>query len=470
MNKPCFNLNWLILPLSFFCWDWVFAQSVPVNFAIVDINSNLDGDAIGFDLLPDGRILIISQFSGQVKLVVNGNLKSTPLLTLSNLANRLEKGLLGIAVDPDFPTQPFIYLFHSYAGEPDSNRVSRFTVEGDLSDPNSDSLTIDPSSQFTLIDDMPAENDYHNGGTIRFGTDKKLYISHGDDGNRNLAQDLTTLNGKVLRLNSDGTIPLDNPVFPNEPQGKRDEIFAFGLRNPFRFSIDPQTNQIFLADVGQDSSEEINLFSNMGGENLGWPRYEGTLDFDVNAILSPPAPVFPIWEYLLSGQNSVIGLVAYRQQNFPNDFSFPSEYDGNFFYADFYHDEIYNLRPDGSGGWINISFATGFSNLVDGTLGSDGSLFILEYGRSIKKIVYLGDPVPVELSFFKADVNKDKVVLTWQTESESNNFGFEIQCRFSEATFEKIVFIKGSGTSSQPLHYSFEDSNIVIGTLFYRLK
>lgn len=156
-----------------------FAQVVPPDFILMNINTNLDNDAIGFALLPDERILVVNQFSGTVDLIVNGKLKSSSLLTVPNLEAVKEKGLLGIAIDPDFPGAPHIYLFHSYTGT--TNRVSRFTVEGDLADPNSENLSIPANSQLTLLDDMPAENDIHNGGTIRFGSDKTLYISHGDD-------------------------------------------------------------------------------------------------------------------------------------------------------------------------------------------------------------------------------------------------------------------------------------------------
>ena len=98
---------------------------------------------------------------------------------------------------------------------------------------------------------MPAVNYNHNGGTLRFGSDKTLYISHGDDANNHLVQDLTTLNGKILRINRDGSIPINNPDFPDEPNGKRDEIFAFGLRNPFRFSIDPSTDRLFIVTLAR---------------------------------------------------------------------------------------------------------------------------------------------------------------------------------------------------------------------------
>lgn len=445
-----------------------YTQVVPNGFTVINVNTNLDNDAIGFALLPDGRIMVINQFSGTVQLIVNGILKSTPLLTVPDLDAVLEKGLLGVAVDPDFPNLPYIYLFHSHTSN--TNRVSRFTVEGDLTDPNSQNLTIQVSSQVTLVNDLPAGNSWHNGGTLRFGSDKTLYISHGDDGVQSLVQDLTTLNGKILRINKDGSIPSDNPTFPNEPQGKRAEIFAFGLRNPFRFSVDEFTDQLFIGDVGQDSMDELDQSS--GGENFGWPFYEGSLVFNSSANLIQPNPDFPIGEYSHNSNDpySVIALASYRQIDFPNDFSFPNEYEGTAFYADFYHDWIRNIRPDGTGGWTSVDFATGFPSLVDGTLAPDGSIYVLEYGKALRKIIYMNPPVPVELSTFSANVEGNKVVLIWKTQTETNNFGFEVQKSLDGQVFKKIGFVRGQGSSTKSKTYTFEDFELNFGEIFYRLK
>ena len=126
------------------------------------------------------------------------------------------------------------------------------------------------------------ENDTHNGGTLRFAKDKTLYISYGEDQRPELVQSLSTYNGKILRINRDGTIPPDNPIFPNEPVDKKPEIFAIGLRNPFRFSLN-LNDELFIGDVGAGAKEELNISN--GGENYGWPRYEGTKDNDSLAIL-----------------------------------------------------------------------------------------------------------------------------------------------------------------------------------------
>ncbi len=447
----------------------VYAQTVPIGFEVIDINTSLDDDAVGFALLPDGRVLLIHQFSGKVKLLVNGVLKAETLLTVPNVAGLVEKGLLGIAVDPEFPERPYVYLFHTFDGDPDNNHVSRFTLTGDLTDSDSDNLAIDPASQLVLIDDMPAESNSHNGGTLRFAPDKTLLVSHGDDRNRSKVQNLTSLKGKILRINRDGTIPADNPAFPSEPANKRPEVFAFGLRNPFRFAVDPATGRLFIGDVGNKEREEIDI--SVGGENFGWPRFEGTLDFDTGADLIPPTPTDPVWEYHLAGANSVVALVAYRQQDFGNDFSFPDEYEGTLFYADFYDDVIHNLRQEESGLWTSSEFASGFgNNPVDGALGKDGSIYILEYGTALRKINYINQAVPVELHSFHAQVVDASIVLTWQTATETNNYGFEVQRGQTQRNFHRIAFVAGRGDSVRPQFYQYKDPQPGVGVFFYRLR
>ena len=126
------------------------------------------------------------------------------------------------------------------------------------------------------------------------------------------------------------------------------------------------------------------------GENFGWPRYEGTVDFHPNADTIMPTSRFPIFEYPQDENNqfSVIALVAYRQHEFPNDASFPIEYDGTLFYTDFYHNWIYSLRPTGEESWESVEFGTGFTNLVDGALGGDGSIYLLHFGGPLRKVIY----------------------------------------------------------------------------------
>ena len=370
-------IAYLLLCASFH----LFGQNVPDDFRLETVSS-LENNMVGFDLLPDGRALVIGYQTGEVKLVVDGAIKST-VVKISDVKFSSEQGLLGIAVDPDFPDSNYVYLFHSLKDS--VNEVARYTITGDLSDSSSTNLTIDPISKKSLIR-APDIQKFHNGGTLRFGPDKTLYISLGDDNRLGLIQDLTTLNGKILRINRDGSIPADNPVFPNEPAGKRAEIFAIGFRNPFRFDVDMQTGELFIGDVGLKQKEEVDI--SVGGENFGWPKFEGTVTFR-DCTLIAPTPIGPVTEYDNVGANvSVMALASYRQQNYPNDNSFPNEYEGALFYADFYGGPIKYLLKDTADNWTIHNFATGFEKPVDGRVGPDGSLYILEFGKSLKKISF----------------------------------------------------------------------------------
>jgi len=368
------------------------AQTLPEGFSVMDVSGQLGRNATAFALLPDERILVANQVNGNVQLVVDGVLRPEPLVTVPNILWSGEQGLLGIAVDPDFPDSNYVYLFHTRTDS--INRVSRYTVEGDLQDPNSAMLTIDDASQRTIID-FPDLKVYHNGGTLRFGKDEKLYVSYGDDNLFEVAQDLSVPLGKILRLNRDGSFPDDNPTFDPEPDDKLGGIFAMGLRNPFRFCIDPRTGELFIGDVGPEDVEELNLAN--GGENFGWPRYVADQIWRETAKLTTADSTFPIHSYPhVGGRRAVIALATYRGIEEPNSRSFPSEYDGVHFFADFFAGPIQYLKPNQGGNWEVIDFATGFSRPVDAALGADGSLYVLEYGKDVKRITYGGSGVGVE--------------------------------------------------------------------------
>lgn len=156
--------------------------------------------------------------------------------------------------------------------------------------------------------------------------------------------------------------------------------------------------------------------------------------------------------------------------DFPNDYSFPDEYNGAFFYSDFSHDWIRYLRPDGEGGWISEDFATGFSFLVDGAVGPDGALYILEFGGLLKKIVYGIPDGVVGLSHFTAELIGDKVVLTWKIISNSNIIGFAVQRSSDGQNFKDLGLIKTRESPFSEEVYTFEDLELKSGTIFYRLK
>jgi glucose/arabinose dehydrogenase len=260
-----------------------------------------------FRFLPDGRILFAEK-GGAIKATTNdGQLQSTPLITLpSNTV--WARGVNGIEVDPDYEENGYIYV--SYIRSDNYQRLSRLTV----TDPSADVLTVDPASEVVLVQGTdPSGNDHHGGG-LSFGPDGKLYWSLGDnvccsvtDG-RN-SQDLSNIYGKVLRLNPDGSAPTDNPFYDGAGPNY-DGIYATGFRNPFRLAFTPD-GKLLVADVGQAKWEEVNLIT--AGANYGWPNAEGPCDgIGTTNCETPSSYTNPIYAYRhTSGGNSITAVMGY---------------------------------------------------------------------------------------------------------------------------------------------------------------
>src|SRR5438128_4845219 len=221
------------------------AATLPQGFSETMVSGGLSSPT-AMDFAPDGRLLVCLQ-AGQLRVIKNGSLLATPFLTVT-VDSSGERGLLGVAFDPNFATNNFIYVYYTVPGSPAHNRVSRFTANGD---------TAVAGSEFILLNlnNLSAATN-HNGGAIHFGPDGKLYIAVGENANPSNAQTLSNLLGKVLRINSDSSIPTDNPFF--NTAGARQEICALGLRNPFTFAFQPGTVRMFINDVGQNTCEELN--------------------------------------------------------------------------------------------------------------------------------------------------------------------------------------------------------------------
>jgi glucose/arabinose dehydrogenase len=305
---------------------------------------------------PDGRLFVCQQ-GGQLRVIKNGSLLSTPFVSLT-VDSSGERGLLGIAFDPNFATNHYLYVYYTVATSPIHNRVSRFTAAGDTAVPGSEAIILE-------LDNLSSATN-HNGGAIHFGPDGKLYIGVGENANGANSQTLSNLLGKMLRINADGTIPTNNPFY-NTTTGNNRAIWALGLRNPFTFAFQPGTTRLFINDVGQSTWEEIN--DGIAGSNYGWPTTEGPT--------SNPAFRSPIYYYGHGTTNTtgcaIVGGAFYN----PPVLQFPSSYLGKYFFADL------------CSGWIRVfdptagtatGFATGISSPVDLHVGPDGALYYLAQG------------------------------------------------------------------------------------------
>lgn len=337
---------------------------------------------------PDGRLFVTRQ-AGTVQVIdAGGNLLPNPFVAL-DVDSLGERGILGIAFDPAFLENGFVYLYYTVPNGDDGsagafNRVSRFTaIDADGSSENGyqPGNTAAPGSEYILLNLNPltgARN--HNGGALHFGPlDGKLYLAVGENATQSNSQTLANHHGKILRMNADGSAPLDNPfnnanATPNEPQ---DYIWALGLRNPFTTAFDRVTGRFHINDVGAQSWEEVNLGA--AGANYGWPTYEGEEN-------NPDFATSPIFAYPHTGgvHNDTGDVIAGGTFYRPAVHTFPSDYTGDYFFAEAGHGWIrkYDIATDTA-----LLFATGASYPVDLKTGNDGALYYLERGSgSVRRI------------------------------------------------------------------------------------
>ena len=301
--------NILLLISAFFCLN-AFSQTIELEDFADGFSSPLALKNAG-----DERLFVVEQ-GGVIKIVdLNGVVNSTPFLDIQSIVNAGgERGLLGLAFHPEYQTNGRFFVHYSNSsGDTQISEFSVSTSNPDIANPNSEVMLLTVSQPFSN----------HNGGTIAFGPqDGYLYIGLGDGGGGgdtdNNAQNPTLLIGKLLRIDIDTQsggnnygIPSDNP-FIGDPN-TRDEIWATGLRNPFRFTMDPETNSIWIGDVGQNAREEVNRASlSQAGLNYGWRCYEGNAPFNTSGCPDESELTFPVFDYSWNGGGSVIGGYVYR--------------------------------------------------------------------------------------------------------------------------------------------------------------
>jgi glucose/arabinose dehydrogenase len=329
--------------------------SVPTGFSETLVASGIvSPTAMAF--APDGRLFVCEQ-GGALRVIKNDVLLPTPFLTVTvNSAG--ERGLLGIAFDPDFANNNFVYVYYTATTPAIHNRVSRFTANGDIAVPGSEVVILELNNLSSATN--------HNGGAIHFGPDGTLFIAVGENANGSNSQILTNLLGKMLRINANGTIPSDNPFF-NSATGNNRAIWALGLRNPFTFDFQPGSGRIFINDVGQNTWEEIN--DGIAGSNYGWPETEG--------VTNDPRFRSPLFVYSHGTSDTTGCAIAGGAFYNPPVQQFPSQFVGDYFFADLCSGWIRRFHPVSG---TAEGFATGISSPVDLKVSADGSLFYLARG------------------------------------------------------------------------------------------
>ncbi len=346
------------------------AQIYPADFAQVLVANGIANPTV-MAFAPDGRIFVAEQ-GGRLRVIKNGALLPTPFVQLS-VSSSGERGLIGITLDPEFTSNHYVYLYYTVPGSPPHNRVSRFTANGDV---------VQTGSEFVVLELDPLSNaTNHNGGAMSFGKDGKLYVAVGENANSSYAQNLDTYHGKLLRINKDGSVPEGNPFTTGSEQRRR--IWSYGLRNPYTFSIHPQTGQILVNDVGQVTWEEINDAS-AAGRNFGWPTTEGTFNAS-----SYPNLTNPIYAYSHGGGDgkgcAIAGGIFFN----PSVTNYPAAYWGRYFFQDYCNRWINTLDLTGPTA-VRSSFATALSaSCLSLTVGNDGNLYYLSRSAgALFKIIY----------------------------------------------------------------------------------
>jgi glucose/arabinose dehydrogenase len=374
-----------------------YGATLPAGFTETSISGLSNPTAM--EIAPDGRIFVCQQ-GGSLRVIKDGALLSTPFLTLSVDADG-ERGLLGVAFDPNFASNNFVYVYYTVLSNPRHNRVSRFTANGDVAVPGSETIILE-------LDNLTSAQN-HNGGAIHFGPDGKLYVAVGENATAANAQTLSNMLGKVLRINTDGTPPPDNPFF-NQAAGNNRSIWALGLRNPFTFTFQPGTGRMIINDVGQNTWEEIN--DGIAGSNYGWPTCEG--------VCNPPNSNFrdPIFSYMNDSSTCAIAGGAFYN---PATAQFPQTFVGKYFFADL------------CGGWIRVfdpangtasDFANGISTPVDLKVGADGSLYYLARGAGAVFRVQFAGPMLVTETGSDIAIALDSFTMLRDPFSLTNPFNF----------------------------------------------
>jgi glucose/arabinose dehydrogenase len=388
--------------------------SLPASFSEQQVASGLSQPTAMAEA-PDGRIFVCEQ-TGKLRVIKNGALLSAPFLTVTVDSNG-ERGLLGVAFDPNFASNRFIYVYYTTPSPSVHNRVSRFTANGDVAVSGSEVVLLE-------LPNLSATN--HNGGALHFGPDGMLYIAVGENAVSSNAQTLSNPLGKILRINKDGSIPTSNPFYGSTTGNSR-AIWALGLRNPFTFGFQPGTGRIFINDVGQSTWEEIN--NGQSGANYGWPTTEGATT-DARFV----SPVFS-YGHGSTGTTgcAIVGSAFYN----PPTQQFPTSYMGAYFFSDYCSGWIRKLDTVNNN--TVSGFATGISSPVDLLVAADGSLYYLARGSGsttgvVYRITYASTQPPT---------------ITQQPANKTVSMG-------QSATFTVVA------TGTQPLSYQWQRNSATI--------
>jgi len=418
------------------------AADVPSGFVQGVVASGLDLPT-AFAFLPDGRILVALK-GGVVRAVKDGQLLSTPLIDISDRVNDYwDRGLIGIAADPNFASNGHVYLYYTYENDPldyegpKTARLTRVTVSGDTASRASETTILgavvgDSCNDFPEgADCIPTDGPGHSTGAIHFASDGTMFVTVGEGAHWNTvvddalrAQDVDLLAGKVLHVTRTGQGVSSNPFWNGDPSANRSKVWALGLRNAYRFGLRPSDGMPVIGDVGWSKWEEVDVVP--AGSNLGWPCYQaeeltGYQNKPVCKALidkGPSAVQWPMLSYSHDGKSAAVtGGVFYSGT------SFPAAYRGAYFYGDYARNWIRYVTVSSAGNVTSgpFDFTTTADAPVDIEMGPEGHLYYLSiYSGELRRICYGtqadcdGSPPPAPSGSYATEVLNDKPLGYWR--------------------------------------------------------
>lgn len=421
---------------------------------------------------PGDSRLFIAQQDGTIRLW-----DGTSLSTFFSIASAItpspagEQGLLSIVFHPSYNLNRYFFVWYT-------NSVGAVTLaryQRDNTNPN----IGDPASGQVLLSIPKPGSPYftnHNGGKLNFGPDGMLYIGTGDGGNGgdpfNNAQNGNSLLGKMLRLdvNSFATsapfydIPADNP-FLAPGDGIRDEIYALGLRNPWRWSFDRATGDMWIGDVGQGAWEEVNFLpAGTDSANYGWRCYEGAHVYTTCSLTDTVSPVFEYPHNSTSGGFSITGGYVYRGPDAAN-----SSLVGTYVTVDYISNNLWLIKPNGGGGFTTSQQSGLPNNISSFGEGADGTLYALRRSNGTLYKVIVTAVLPVTITNFTAAAQTGFNQLNWKTSSELNVNKYHVEFSIDGQTYTRVGAVDAVRNATSGTYNFRHTGTATGGTIFYRL-
>ncbi len=433
----------------------------------VEYRSVISGLSSPLDIVNAGdgsNRFFVAEKGGAIKVFDESFTYKGVFLTVSDITSNGERGLLSLVFHPDYESNGFFWVY--YTNTEGNMELARYHAGTGLDAAEAESRKV------VLTIPHPGETN-HNGGKLNFGSDGYLYFATGDGGGSgdpsNNAQNGNVLLGKMIRINvtisEDGTfytIPPDNPFVNNNDI--KDEVWALGLRNPFRWSFDRLNNAMWIGDVGQEEREEINYCApgESKGVNYGWRCYEGDLPFNTSGCSEAPGYATPLYDYVNPGNGpaSVTGGIVYRGNAY-------AAMQGHYFAADVYSGNLYIINT-------NAGFsATMQFDLPKKIIGfgeaENGELFAVSFNGLVYQLTNPGSVLPVQLLNFEVNILNGIPELQWKTEMEQNLSQFEIEYSTEGVNFGTVGIVKAANTLGGAA-YRFEHNSSITQLAFYRLK